>query len=348
MNMLKIRFYILFVFFISINWAINAQVAGDRIYRFLSLPYTAQASALGGKIISFHTPDISLISENPAYETESSKKLGLNYSHIAGKINFGSVNYRLSPNWAIGLLYFDYGSFIRADERAFKYNDFKAADFSFLINYHKKISPKINVGANIKPVISFLAEYNSMGLASDWGVYYSDSINHLYGGFVIKNLGFQIISYQDKNFEKLPLELSLGGTKILEHAPFAVSLSLQDLQRPVLVNYTTTQNNSFIPTTNSKPTLLFQIGDNFMRHLIVGLEILPKNNFTINLGYNHQRRKEMSLENAAKLSGFSAGFRLRLKKYTLNYAYNSFFMLRGTNFLSFKFSPFNYGLNKME
>jgi len=161
MNMHKIRFYILVLFFLSLNLVTNAQVAGDKIYRFLSLPYSAQASALGGKIISFHTPDISLISENPAYETESSKKLGLNYSHIAGKINFGSVNYRINSNWAVGLLYFDYGSFTRTDERAFKYNDFTAADFSFLINYHKKISPKISVGANIKPVLSFLAEYNS-------------------------------------------------------------------------------------------------------------------------------------------------------------------------------------------
>ncbi len=344
MKFFKIFFILNILLFRSLSSF--GQLGGRSVYDFLSLPYSAQISALGGKNVSSRKSDISMIYENPSYPTYSKQILSLNYSHLAGSINYGSVNYRVDKNWAIGILYVNYGRFTRANEKAFRFEKFSAGEYAFVLNYHKKISPKLSVGTNIKPILSFMEQYNSLGIASDWGLYYSDSSKLLYAGIVLKNLGFQLISYTEKNNERLPIELTIGITKELEHAPFAVSLTLHDLQKPILTYVLPQSTQNLFGTPATENSLVEKIGDNLLRHVILGLEIFPQKAFTLNLGYNYQQRRELSITTKSLFTGYSLGFRLNLKKFILNYSFNSYFIQRGNNQISFSFNPMTLGLRK--
>ena len=57
--------------------------------------------------------------------------------------------------------------------------------------------------------------------------------------------------------------------------------------------------------------------DNFFRHFVFNGEFLfgKTESFRLRLGYNHLRRKELSLENQFSLSGFSFGVGFKVSKF---------------------------------
>ena len=60
-------------------------------------------------------------------------------------------------------------------------------------------------------------------------------------------------------------------------------------------------------------------GKQLMRHLIWGAEIFPSPNFTLRAGYNYQRRQELKYEEKLGVVGFSFGFGIEIKRFTLDY-----------------------------
>jgi len=45
-----------------------------------------------------------------------------------------------------------------------------------------------------------------------------------------------------------------------------------------------------------------------MRHMILGVELIPHKNFYLSAGYNYQRRRELEIESKTSTVGFSWGF----------------------------------------
>ena len=75
--------------------------------------------------------------------------------------------------------------------------------------------------------------------------------------------------------------------------------------------------------------------DNFFRHLIFGGEFtLGKNDvFKLRLGYNHQRKQELTVTNFRTLTGFSMGFGLKVKKLQFDYALSKIHFAGSTHHL---------------
>ena len=45
-----------------------------------------------------------------------------------------------------------------------------------------------------------------------------------------------------------------------------------------------------------------------MRHVILGVELIPGKNFYLSAGYNYQRRRELEIDSKVSTVGFSWGF----------------------------------------
>ena len=45
-----------------------------------------------------------------------------------------------------------------------------------------------------------------------------------------------------------------------------------------------------------------------MRHVILGVELIPHKNFYFSAGYNYQRRRELEIDSKVSTVGFSWGF----------------------------------------
>jgi hypothetical protein len=71
-----------------------------------------------------------------------------------------------------------------------------------------------------------------------------------------------------------------------------------------------------------------------MRHMVLGVEVLPSQNFTIRAGYNYQRRQELKFEDFGSMVGFSAGFGLKIKRFRLDYAISQYHLAGSSNLFS--------------
>jgi hypothetical protein len=156
---------------------------------------------------------------------------------------------------------------------------------------------------NFKPVLSRLEKYTSVGFAFDIGASWHNRSNLFSTGIVIKNAGYQVTTYAGEPRQKLPFEIQAGLSQRLAHAPLRFSLTLRHLEKFDLTHqYKVTSS-----TVNSYPASS-EFMENLMRHIVLGVEMIPHKNFYISGGYNYQRRSELQVASKISTVGFSWGF----------------------------------------
>ena len=93
-----------------------------------------------------------------------------------------------------------------------------------------------------------------------------------------------------------------------------------------------------VQNINQSFTDLFERDENFtkqlLRHVILGIEILPSKNFTIRAGYNYQRRQELKFEEKLSTVGLSAGFGIKIKRFHFDFATTRFHLAGTSNLFS--------------
>ena len=62
-------------------------------------------------------------------------------------------------------------------------------------------------------------------------------------------------------------------------------------------------------------------------------------NLNLRVGYNHQQRRELSIEEKPGTVGFSWGFGLRIKKINLSYGSARYHLSGSTNMFSLSLNP---------
>jgi hypothetical protein len=321
--------------FILLSVSASSQTGGDNVYEFLNLPHSSLVASVGGINVSLNSDDLNLSYHNPALLSSSmDKSLTLNYvSYFAG-INYGmtmySRNYEGIGSFAAGLTYLNYGTFREADESGNITGTFKAAEYALSVIYSKTIDSLFSVGINLKPVLSTLEKYTSSGLALDIGGTYHSRSTLFSAGLVIKNIGMQITTYAGETRENLPFEIQAGVSKRLAHAPFRFSLTLGHLEKFDLTHSYDEEEQ----TSNGS-----QFGENLLRHMIVGAEVIPHKNFYFSAGYNYQRRKELQVESKAGIVGFSWGFGINTSYLSLGFSRATFHLAGASNHITLILRP---------
>jgi len=318
------------------------QLGGTSTYAFLNLTHSARVASLGGKVVSIPDEDLNLSFHNPSSLQEGmSNHLVMNYVNYFSDINFGYVSYARHyegiGSFAAGLNYINYGKFTGTDQVGNITGEFRAAEYSLNLIFSRSIDSLFRIGVNLKPVYSVLESYHSFGLLTDIGITYTNRDKLFSAGLVLRNAGFQVKPYHEGHREPLPFEILLGFSQKLRHAPFRFSLVAHNLQKPDL-SYKDPAKNSgdFDPITGDPlPENKWEkFADNFMRHMIFGIEFIPLDNFYIRAGYNYQRRQELKISNRTAMVGFSWGFGIRISKFHLNYGRASYHLAGASNHFS--------------
>jgi hypothetical protein len=196
--------------------------------------------------------------------------------------------------------------------------------------YSRTIDSLFSFGVNLKPVLSTLEKYTSFGLALDLGGTYHSRSGLFSAGLVLKNIGMQITTYAGETREKLPFEIQAGVSKRLAHAPFRFSLTLGHLEKFDLTHSYGEEDQS---STGS------QFGENLLRHMIVGAEVIPHKNFYFSAGYNYQRRKELQVESKAGIVGFSWGFGINTSFLSLGFGRATYHLAGASNHITLILRP---------
>lgn len=304
-----------------------SQVGGESVYNFLNLTGSARQAALGGKTLTL-LDDVNQPLWNPSsINQDLDNQLSLNYMNFLADVSLTSATfaYVFSENFGTlhtGITYLNYGKFIGADESGIETGTFKAYDLAFSVGYSYNIyETDFFVGATIKLINSVIENYSSFGISSDLAILYYNEYKPYVFTLVVRNIGYQITAF-DEVKEDLPLQVELGATYKLENVPLTWYFTFDNLQQWDISESNPSNATTDIDgiVTDEKISFL----DNSIRHLSLGAELFSEGAFTIRLGYNFRRSKELQLIDKRTFSGFTAGFGLKMKKFNFNYAFSKY------------------------
>ena len=322
--MLKKITSILF-FFVVIHTI--AQVAGTSSFSFLNTATDARQIALGGKILTL-VDDVDQPKWNPAViNIDLDRRLSVNYTSYLADISIGSVSYahrfnRHSPTFHSNITYVNYGTLIQADEEGNETGTFGASDVALSAGYAYQIpNSSISIGANARLIYSSIANFSSSAFTVDLGaVYYNIEKPYIFS-LVLRNIGTQITTFNGVS-EKIPFEIAIGASYMLENVPFRLYGTIDNLQQWNISVANPSNSISDLEGNVTEEEISFL--DNAFRHVIIGAELFPKRAVNLRIGYNFRRGKELQVQNVRTFGGISFGFGLRMNKVKLNYAYSRF------------------------
>jgi hypothetical protein len=340
------RFLVIYIILLFSSLHTFAQSAGENIYEFLNLGSSARVAALGGDQIALGNVDADYAFYNPAaLHPNLDQTINLNYVSYLANINYGYASYTKSykniGTFSLGMHYVNYGKFTEADELGDITGNFKASDYALFISYGKQINNNLSVGITLKPIYSALEKYNSFGVATDLAVIYDSSDKLFRASLVARNFGYQVKPYYGSHREDLPNEILIGLSTKLQHAPFRFALTYRHLEK-FDQSYTSKLNQPDNTFSNQSSEDGFV--DKTLKHLILGTEFLPTKNFTVRLGYNFQRRDELSVEEKKSTVGFTWGFGFKVSRFRINFASAKYHLAGSSNHFSVstRLSDFNF------
>ena len=321
-------------------------VGGTAVFEFLTLPASPRLSGLGGHMPSVQDADQMLALSNPALlNPKAHQQIDLNHSFHLLDGQFGYAGYaRHYEPWQTtfhaGVQYIDYGDFKLTNEIGTVDGEFNASEVALHLAGARQLYDKLSVGASVKLINSKFEGYGSFGAAVDLGAFYQDTTGRFGVGLVFKNLGYQFSPFDDGNREELPVDVQIGISQRLKHLPFRIGIVAHDLHRwNILYDDPNTPDNDILTDFNTNPedSPVADFFDNFFRHLIFNGEFLfgERENFTIQFGYNHQRRKELTVSYATRsLAGFSFGLGIRIKRFRVGFGHQFYHLAGGSSHIS--------------
>jgi len=324
------------------------QIGGESTYDFLNLTNSARMAALGGNQVAINDSlDLNVSYNNPSLlKADMRNQLAINYVDYFAGVNYGYAAYSfgtpLTGNFAVGMHYINYGKFIEALATGEKTGaTFNAAEYALNIIWSNNYK-QFTYGINLKPILSSFESYQSIGFAADLGITHFSKNQNTVVALVARNIGTQITTYYDgAEQESIPFDLQFGISQKLAHAPIRLAATMQHLQKWDLAK----------PTEDNTEATTVYIEDKFtkkfMRHLLLGVELLPSPNFTIRAGYNYQLRQEMKLDAKMSTVGFSWGFGFRISRFAISYGSARYHLAGSSNLISVAIN-LNDGFKKAE
>lgn len=290
---------------------VSAQESGS-VFNFLNLPVSSHSTTLGGKNISLIEDDISLSVQNPALLTSvSDKTVGFSFMTYMQGCNTGAAAYAQQVGahgtWGAYARFVGYGSTKETLVSGEIVGEFKPLDFCLGGQYSHILSDRWAGGVTAKFIYSHYGPYTSCALATDLGLNYYDEDVDFSFSIAARNLGGQIKRFGNTR-DHLPVDLELGFSKSLGHAPIRISLTMVDLTRWTSNDYFTTGDR-------------VKAGSIFMNHFVLGAEYLISSKFYVGLGFNFRRSYEMNAAGSSHAAGLSFGGGINLKRLKFGLAY---------------------------
>ncbi|HPB01865.1 MAG: type IX secretion system protein PorQ [Bacteroidales bacterium] len=317
-----------------------AQNGVNKVFSFLELSNSSRLTALGSNMASIHDNDVSLVLSNPSYICDSMHSaLALNYTNYFSDINYGFVTYshtfEKAGSFAASVQYLNYGNFQETDIYGNALGNFNAYDMALTMGWGRKLHDNFSIGANAKFIYSDLYKAVSSGVAVDVAGSYFNDDKYLSATLVVRNIGRQLNTYFQGVSEPLPFDVQLGVSKRLLHMPLRFSLLAHHLHRWD-IRYDNPADAEYDPLTGEliEERKLSAFGDKLMRHFVVGAELAPGKSFSFRIGYNYQRRKELTVDSRLSTVGLSWGFGLRIKKFYFSYARSAYHLAGSPNVIT--------------
>lgn len=308
------RYFGVIILFLLASLSVYSQ-NGEQVFRFLNLPTSTHVNAIGGSNVSLVDNDISLVFHNPALlGDEMNMYVNANYMSYIGDIGSGSMIFGKSINplssFAVGVNFIDYGDFKRMSAENIEEGSFSGKDWVLNGVYSRDLTRYLRGGVTAKLIYSSYDSYSSVGIGFDVGLSYYNLDKSFSAGIVIKNVGTQLSSFNDKRVS-LPWDVQVGLTKRIKNSPLRFSLT---------GIYLTQWDFDRIDTANG----LKKSNDNFtktlLNHMVIGVDLLPSENVWLGVGFSPKANSDMKIIEGNKMGGWNFGGGIRIKRYSVGFS----------------------------
>lgn len=316
-----------------------SQTGGLNSFESLNYLYSARQLGLSGNIISIRDKDINTVFSNPASLNIKMVNRGSISENIrTGNVNAGALNYSRAFGkiyTAANFRYLSYGYQRRTDVNGVDLGSFSPGDFILGASAATLINPRMSIGATFNILYSQLDNYTAFGNSIDiGGQYFNEDKNLVFSG-VVKNLGLQWKSYTS-NKAPLPLEVQLGLSKKLSHAPLRFHVTAQHLQKWDLSYNDPNAKDKVDPLTGDTIKVKHaNFVEKVVRHALIQTEFLFGEKFHMRVGLDIQRRMELKVVNRPGLAGFSFGAAFYMKRFSFEYGWAIYSAAGGQHGITF-------------
>ena len=289
-------------------------------FNTLRLPASSHAAALGGQNVTLIEDEPTAGWYNPAlYANVSDFSAGLDFmTYAAGSTWMGAHFVKAfgeRHTMAVGAQYMNYGKMNETDEAGNTLGQFSAKDIVIGAGYSYLLSDRWTGGANLKMMVSNLADYTALAAAIDVGVNYYDDENDLSVSASLQNIGTQLKAYHDGQRTHLPFTLALGFSKGMAHLPVRFHVTMTDVTRWKSSYYVLPENK------DKDKSDKVGFGKKALNHFVLGLDILPTDYLYLSVGYNFRRAYELKASGSSHLAGLSAGAGVNVKHFKFGVSY---------------------------
>ena len=289
-------------------------------FNTLRLPASSHAAALGGQNVTLIEDEPTAGWYNPAlYANVSDLSAGLDFmTYAAGSTWMGAHFVKAfgeRHTMAVGAQYMNYGKMDETDEAGNTLGQFSAKDIVIGAGYSYLLSDRWTGGANLKMMVSNLADYTALAAAIDVGINYYDDENDLSVSASLQNIGTQLKAYHDGQRTHLPFTLALGFSKGMAHLPVRFHVTMTDVTRWKSSYYVLPENK------DKDKSDKVGFGKIALNHFVLGLDILPTDYLYLSVGYNFRRAYELKASGSSHLAGLSAGAGVNVKHFKFGVSY---------------------------
>ncbi len=289
-------------------------------FNTLRLPASSHAAALGGQNVTLIEDEPTAGWYNPAlYANVSDLSAGLDFmTYAAGSTWMGAHFVKAfgeRHTMAVGVQYMNYGKMDETDEAGNTLGQFSAKDIVIGAGYSYLLSDRWTGGANLKMMVSNLADYTALAAAVDVGVNYYDDEKDLSVSASLQNIGTQLKAYHDGQRTHLPFTLALGFSKGMAHLPVRFHVTMTDVTRWKSSYYVLPENK------DKDKSDKVGFGKKALNHFVLGLDILPTDYLYLSVGYNFRRAYELKASGSSHLAGLSAGAGVNVKHFKFGVSY---------------------------
>lgn len=301
----------------------EAQTNSNATFRFLNIPSSARAAALGGVNVALPEADVTHFQMNPAYlKKKDHNYFGISYLNDIAEVNtgFASGAYHIEHigTLGVGVRYVDYGEITSATADGVETGTFQPFDIALNTTMARPFNDNLNYGASLSIIHSAYDIYNSTALALSFGAIYTFN-ERTVAGLVVNNAGTQLSAFNERK-EQLPIDIRIGVSRDLEYLPFRLLLTAHSLNQWVMPVYSDQEDPEFI--------------DNILRRMIIGGELLFSENFHLRLGYNHLLHQELKTGNRIDFAGFSMGVGIQIRRFHFDIGRSSYSEIGGLTHIS--------------
>ena len=297
---------------------------GTSTFQFLNAASSARNVGSGNGLISFYDNDLGLAMDNPSLLNEKMNgQVQYSYGKYPSGVHFGNVSYAFHSKigtFAPSIRYFSYGQFVETDEIGNAIGSFSGGEYSIGTSYGRKINEVLSIGAYLSFLGSHMYRYSAFGLTSSFSGLLLHPNKLLCATFLVKNLGVLFKDYTENSASKLPLDVQMGLSYKLKHAPFRFGIQGYQLNQLNNVYLDPLALPTYDPLTGDTiPVYTPSLGTKIAHHVNFQVELYASKSFQMRGGFNFMRREQMKLIDHPGLAGFSMGMSLKMKKFNLDY-----------------------------